>query len=81
MNKYFYIGCRVQQTVTTSTGSTRKQLIVRWNSTVYESAEQAAVACSSVMAKHLGISFFVQGFEKKLVIVDGESKGFENGAQ
>lgn len=81
MNKFFYIGCRAQQAVTTSTGSTRKQLIVRWYSTVYQTAEQAAAACATMMPKHLGVSFFIQGFDKQLDIVDGESKGFKKDAQ
>lgn len=81
MAKFFYIGCRAQQSVTTPTGSTRKQLIVRWNSTVYTTAEQAAAACAAMMPKHLGVSFFIQGFDKELIISDGESKGFKKDAQ
>jgi len=76
MKKYFYIGCRMQQVVTTTTGNLRNRLTTRWNSTVYHTAEDAANACAAMMPKYLGVAFFVQGFDKPLNIVDGESKGF-----
>lgn len=76
MEKYFYIGCRMQQAVTTTTGGLRNRQVTRWNSTVYNTAEDAANACAKMMPKYLGVAFFVQGFDKPLLIVDGESKGF-----
>lgn len=75
MQKYFYIGLRQQQVVVEPTGRSRQKQVTRWNSTVYTSAEQAADACAKMMVKHLGLSFFIQGFERPLDIVDGVSKG------
>lgn len=79
MKKYFYIGVRYEELVTSTTGVPRKRTAVRWNSTVYTSAIEAAQAAAGFMAQKLGMSFFVQGFEKPLGIVDGQSKGFKEG--
>lgn len=77
MKKYFYIGVRYEELVTSATGAPRKRATCRWNSTVYNTAEQAAAAAAGFMAKKLGMSFFVQGFDRPLRIVDGISQGFE----
>lgn len=76
MKKCFYIGVRYDEFVTSATGAPRKRTACRWNSVVYPTAEQAATAAAGYMAKKLGMSFFIQGFDRPLKIVDGISQGF-----
>lgn len=76
MKKCFYIGVRYEEFVTGATGAPRKRTACRWNSVVYPTAKQAATAAAGYMAKKLGMSFFIQGFDRPLKIVDGISQGF-----
>lgn len=75
--KYFYFGVRLQELVVGTTGAPRKRDIVRWNAVAYASAQEAATAACVKMSTHLGVSYFVQGFDRQLDIVDGVSKGFK----
>lgn len=78
MQKYFYFGVRLEQLVVSATGASRKRQIVRWHKTVFGTIDEAAQAAAKKMITHPGVSYFVQGFERKLVIDEnGESKGFE----
>lgn len=73
--KYWYFGVRLTELVVGTTGAPRKREIVRWHSTVFASALEAAQAAALKMSTHPGVSYFVQGFERELVIVDGVSQG------
>lgn len=75
--KYFYFGVRLTELVVGTTGTPRKREIVRWNNVAYATAIEAAQAAAVKMSTHLGVSYFIQGFERELVIENGESKGFK----
>jgi hypothetical protein len=76
--KYFYFGVRLTEMVVGTTGAPRKREVVRWNATCYPTAQEAASAACVKMSTHLGVSYFVQGFDRQLDISsDGESKGFK----
>lgn len=76
--KFFYFGVRLQELVVGTTGAPRRREVVRWAPAVYDSAESAATAAAKAMTTRLGVSFFVQGFERPLDITpDGISKGFK----
>ena len=82
MKKYWYLGARVKESSASSNGRIRQHDIARWVNQVFDSAESAAAAAVGRMAKHPGVAYFVQGFERKLVIdKDGYSLGFEQEAQ
>ena len=76
--KYFYFGVRVKEVAVSTTGLPRQKESVRWCPKVYASATEAAAACAAAMVTRLGISFFIQGFDKQLDIQpDGSCKGFK----
>lgn len=77
--KYFYFGIRTTQEVVDATGRSRNEQVVRWAPKSYQSAAEAATAAANAMSTRLGLSFFVQGFEKELDIdaATGVSKGFK----
>lgn len=78
MAQYWYLGARVKESSAAPNGKFRQHDVARWVNTVFNSAEEAAAAAPLRMAKHPGVAYFVQGFEKKLVIdADGYSRGFE----
>lgn len=77
MKKYWYFGVRMQQSVVSTTGRVRNTQVVRWNNQVHSTPQEAAAAASVKMAAHPGLSYFIQGFDRELNIVDGESKGFK----
>ena len=77
MKKYWYYGVRTQQLCVGTTGRPRYTQVVRWHDEVYGTADAAANAAGKKMATHPGLSYFVQGFERQLEIIDGECKGFK----
>lgn len=80
--KYFYFGVRVKKSIVTATGSTRSVDQTLWAPTVFDTAADAANAAAKAMTTRLGVSFFVQGFDKKLAIQqDGTCTGYIDGAQ
>jgi hypothetical protein len=82
MAKYWYLGARVKESSAASTGRIREHDIARWVPTLFNDAESAAKAAVDRMIKHPGVAYFIQGFDRKLVIdKDGYSHGFEQEAQ
>jgi len=82
MTQYWYFGIRKKVSIVDATGRTRNVQQTLWAPTIYESAEKAAEACAKAMTTRPGTSFFIQGFDKKLVIQpDGTSTGFESSPQ
>lgn len=78
MTQYWYFGVRKKVSIVDATGRTRNVQQTLWSPTVYESAEKAVEACAKAMLTRPGISFFYQGFDRKLIIQpDGTSTGFE----
>lgn len=78
MAQYWYFGIRKKVSIVDATGRTRNVQQTLWAPTVFESAEKAAAACAKAMLTRPGVSFFIQGFDRKLVIQpDGTSTGFE----
>lgn len=75
--KYFYFGIRKKVSIVDATGRTRSEMRVIWAPKEFNSAKQAAEAAAEAMATRLGMSFFIQGFEKPLAIQkDGTCTGF-----
>lgn len=82
MKKFWYFGVRMKVSSANATGRTRYSEVARWNSNVYPTPEAAAQACVQKMAKHPGMSYFIQGFDRELAInADGESTGYKEGAE
>ena len=78
MAQYWYLGARVKESSANANGHIRQHDVARWVNTVFESAESAAAAAPLRMVKHPGVAYFVQGFDRKLIIdADGYSLGFE----
>lgn len=78
MAQYWYFGVRKKVSIVDATGRTRNVQKTLWSPTVYESAEKAVEACAKAMLTRPGMSFFIQGFDQRLVIqADGTSTGFE----
>lgn len=76
--KFFYFGVRVKEVITSSTGSTRNVERAIFAPKAYASAAEACAAAARAMESRLGVSFFVQGYEKELDIDStGHSKGFK----
>jgi hypothetical protein len=68
----------VKESNATANGNIRHHDVARWVNNVYNTAEEAAAAAPARMIAHPGVAYFVQGFERKLIIdADGYSKGFE----
>lgn len=81
---YWYLGARVKDSSAAPNSRILHKDVARWVNKVYESAEQAAAAAPARMVKHPGVAYFVQSFNRKLVIdAEGYSTGFEKeeGAQ
>lgn len=78
MAQFWYLGARVKESSANANGKIRQHDVARWVNTVYTTAQEAAAAAPARMIAHPGVAYFVQGFERKLVIdADGYSKGFE----
>lgn len=78
MTQYWYFGIRKKVSIVDATGRTRNVQQTLWAPTSYESAEKATEACAKAMLTRPGVSFFIQGFDRKLIIQpDGTSTGFE----
>lgn len=76
--QYWYFGVRKKVSIVDATGRTRNVNQTLWASTVYTSVTQAAQAAAKAMVTRPGVSFFIQGFDRKLSIQpDGTSTGFE----
>lgn len=79
MAQFWYLGARVKESSANANGKIRQHDVARWVNTVYTTAQEAAAAAPARMIAHPGVAYFVQGFERKLVIdADGYSKGFED---
>lgn len=77
MKKYWYFGVRMKKSSSSANGLTKYKEFALFEPTVFDSAEQAANACAPRMAKHPGLSYFIQGYDHKLDIdKDGYSHGF-----
>ena len=75
--KFFYFGIRKKVSIVDANGRTRSEMRVVWAPKEYSSAKDAAAAAAEAMTTRLGVSFFVQGFEKPLAIQkDGTCTGF-----
>lgn len=75
--KYFYFGIRRKVSTLDANGRTRSEMRVIWAPRVYNSAKEAAAAAAEAMVTRLGVSFFIQGFDKPLAIQkDGTCTGF-----
>lgn len=75
--KYFYFGVRTKISSVDATGRMRSEMRTLWAPKVYNSATAAAAAAAKAMVTRLGVSFFIQGFDKPLAIQkDGTSAGF-----
>lgn len=70
MAQYWYLGTRMKVSSTDSNNRMRENEYALYVNQVFESAEKAAAAAPARMVKHPGIAYFIQGFEKKLVIDD-----------
>ena len=78
MAQFWYLGARVKESSANANGKIRQHDVARWVNTVYSTAQEAAAAAPARMIAHPGVAYFIQGFERKLVIdADGYSKGFE----
>ena len=76
--KFFYFGVRMKEVVVDATSTPRQREVVRWAPKVYNSAAEAAAAAANAMVTRLGVSFFIQGFNRELDIDNqGVSKGFK----
>lgn len=78
MAQYWYLGARVKESSASANGNIRQHDVARWVNKVYDSAKDAAAAAPERMVNHPGVAYFVQGFDRKLVIdAEGYSHGFE----
>ena len=78
MAQYWYLGARMKESSANAAGKIRQHDVARWVPKVFKSAEEAAAAAPQRMIQHPGTTYFVQGFERKLIIdAEGYSKGFE----
>lgn len=78
MAQFWYLGARVKESSANANGKIRQHDVARWVNTVYNTAAEAAAAAPARMIAHPGVAYFVQGFDRKLIIdADGYSKGFE----
>lgn len=76
--QYWYFGIRRKVSVVDATGRTRNVHQAIWAPTVYDTADKAAAAAAKAMVTRPGVSFFIQGFDRKLVIQpDGICTGYE----
>lgn len=76
--KFFYFGVRTKEVVVDATGSSRQREAALFAPKAYGSAAEACAAAALAMETRLGVSFFVQGFERELNIDStGKSHGFK----
>lgn len=77
--QYWYFGIRKKVSIVTATGSTRNVQQTLWAPTVYNNANDAANAAAKAMLTRPGTSFFIQVFDRKLVIQpDGICTGYKS---
>ena len=76
MKKYWYFGVRMKKSSSNANGLTKYQEFALFEPTVFDSALAAATACAPRMAKHPGLSYFIQGYDNKL---DIDEKGYSHG--
>lgn len=78
MTQYWYFGVRKKVSIVGADGRTRNVQQTLWSPKVYSNATDAAQAVAKAMTTRPGVSFFIQGFDRKLLIQpDGTSTGFE----
>ena len=76
--KFFYFGVRVKESSVSTTGTPRQREVALFAPKAYSSAAEACAAAAKAMESRLGVSFFVQGYEKELDIDStGHCKGFK----
>lgn len=76
--KFYYFGVRMKEVVVDATGTSRQKEKAVFCPKVYASAAEACASAAKAMESRLGVSFFVQGFEKQLNIdAQGISHGFK----
>lgn len=76
--QYWYFGVRKKVSIVDATGRTRNVNQTLWASSIHTTAAEAAEAAAKAMVTRPGVSFFIQGFDRKLAIQpDGTSTGFE----
>lgn len=75
--KYFYFGVRVKVSNVGTDGRMRSEMRTVWAPKCYNNVTDAANAAAKAMQTRLGVSFFVQGFDKQLSIqADGTCTGY-----
>lgn len=78
MTQYWYFGIRKKVSIVDATSRLRSVYKTIWAPYVYSDAKTAAKAAADAMVTRPGISFFIQGFEQKLIIQpDGTCTGYE----
>lgn len=78
MAQYWYLGARVKESNANATGRIRQYDVARWINKPFATPTEAAQSAVTRMAEHPGVAYFVQGFERRLIIdADGYSHGFE----
>ena len=76
--KFFYFGIRVKESSVSATGAPRQREVALFAPKEYGSAAEACAAAAAAMQTRLGVSFFVQGYDKPLDIDStGHCKGFK----
>lgn len=76
--KFFYFGVRTKEVAVDATGTPRQREVALFAPTAYASAADACTAAAQAMKSRLGVSFFVQGYERELNIDStGHLKGFK----
>ena len=74
--KFYYFGVRMKEVVCSATGTPREREKAVFAPKVYKSAADACAAAAAAMQTRLGVSFFVQGFDREL---DIDSQGISHG--
>ena len=74
--KFYYFGVRMKEVVVDGTGAPRQREVARFAPRAYSNVADACSAAAKAMETRLGVSFFVQGFERELSI---DSQGISHG--
>ena len=76
--KFFYFGIRTKEVVVSATGAPRQREVALFAPKAYKSVAEACAAAAKAMESRLGVSFFVQGYDRELLIdATGHSIGFK----
>jgi len=76
--KFYYFGVRVKESNVDATGTPRQREVALFAPKAYSNAAEACAAAARAMESRLGVSFFVQGYERELNIdATGHCTGFK----